>query len=107
MANKRVDLTEMDKLERMLQRAEVYYERTDSPGFFRHEGYLVNERHTIKGLDRKTGEQLWDVVCNLGSFGAEKGLLEYWDYTMEIGEDPRGYMTALAVFDLIYVKGFR
>lgn len=107
MADKRVDLTEMDKLENMLKRHEVYYERTDSPGFWRREGYLTHEKHQIRGLDREHGKELWDVVCNLGTFGAEDGLLEYWDCTMKNGEDPEGYMNALAVFDLIYAKGFR
>lgn len=107
MADKRVDLTEMNKLEEMLKQHEVYYERADSPGFWRREGYLTHEYHIIRGLDRKTGAKLWDVVCNLGSFGATEGLLEYWDCTMENGEDPEGYMNALAVFDLINAKGFR
>lgn len=107
MADKRVDLTEMNLLESMLQDRQIYYRRTDCNGFFRRDGCLTHEKHMIEGLDRETGKTLWDVVCNNGTFGAEEGLLEYWDCTMKEGEDPCGYMESIDVFRLIYRKGFR
>lgn len=68
----KVDLTELNKLETLLQKEGVRYQRIDDvgeviPGI----GYRVGEFHQII-----VPSEGWDVICHHGSYGAEQGLLE-------------------------------
>lgn len=106
--DERVDLYHMNSLEAWCIANDIYYERTDSAGYYYDElpEVLTGERHIIKGLDRETGETLWDCICQMGSFGANEGLLEYWDNQMQEGEDPEGYLTCRKATELIASRGY-
>ena len=87
---KRIDLTEFNKLEQMLKDARILYVREDSSNStpdFTWEFHQLRCPKDILG-----GEKwLWDVVCNTGSYGYEKGLLEIWGANMD---EPEGWLRA-------------
>lgn len=91
----KVDLTELNKLEEMLQRADVSYRRIDVmgeaiPGI----GYRVGEFHQIK-----VPSEDWDVICYHGSYGAEQGLLEAMGHRITGNNGVLGYLTAQEVME--------
>ena len=96
-------MTELDKLEEYLKTHNMFYTRTDEPGFESH-GKLVNQFHQITITNPG---YCWDVICHNGSYGYEQGLLEYAD---NIEADVIGNLTAEDVINLIntveYRRGF-
>ena len=81
----KLDLTEFDILEQMLQSADIKYEREDGGSAFLHEFHQL--RHPANYGDK----WLWDVICSTGSYGSERGLLEIWGKDID---DPIGWLTA-------------
>lgn len=82
---------ELDKLEKFLQENEYQYERIES------NGGIGEDRHQIKVFDEENGEELFDVICQRGSYGYEEGLLEAMGSIVnekEIGDRVEGYLTA-------------
>lgn len=84
------DLTELNKLESYLKAHGYEYRREDHNKI----GETCNgepvDFHQIKVY--KYGMEIWDVVCQCGSYGAEKGLLEGMGDIF--GFDVEGYLTA-------------
>ena len=78
-------MSELDILEEYLKKNGYEYERLD--------GHPEDDyaRHQI--IVYKDGERWWDVICQHGSYGYEKGLLEGWRGIFGDG-DPEGYLPA-------------
>ena len=96
---KLIDLKEFNKAAEMLRDQGIKYQREDS-GVVYSEGRIM-ERHVIKAVD-ENGEWIWDFVCSYGTYGSEQGLLEYWSKSLsDAGDDPRGWLTAEEVLQLI------
>ena len=90
-----VDLTELNRLEEMLQEAGVPYRRIDDIGeAILGIGYRVGEFHQIK-----VPSEGWDVICHHGSYGVEQGLLEAMGHKITGNNDVLGYLTAQDVMD--------
>lgn len=91
-----VDLEELNKLEEYLKRHEIAFERIDGYDYF------GIDRHQIcvpcVGEGRK-----WDVICQFGSYGVEKGLLEICGELVrpDCGNDVEGWLTAEDVISRI------
>ena len=93
MSKEKIDLTELDKLEMMLQDAGIEYEREDSSNG--RTGFLW-EFHQLRDPERTfENKWIWDVVCNTGSYGCELGLLELWGKDMN---HPEGWLMAEECF---------
>ena len=90
-----IDLSEFDKLERMLRDAGIKYEREDEEDGTPDYKW---EFHRLRHPEPYGEKWLWDVVCNSASYGHEKGLLEIWG--KDIAE-PEGWLTAEECFDKI------
>ena len=95
------DLTEMNKLEAYLKENGFKYERTDSDNTMdpmTTEWMSVNcgpdfepfDLHQIVVYDGAV--QIWDVICQRGSYGADQGLLE--GMGILFGPDVEGWLTA-------------
>ena len=93
----KIDTTEFDKAEAMLKERGIGYTREDDirelPG-----GFGSYERHQIVLLD-EFGNTIGDFVCSHGTYGADKGLLEYWG--KDHNQDPEGWLTAEEVVEKI------
>ena len=51
-------------------------------------------------MDAETGERVSDAICDWGSYGHEKGLIEVMGYPLcEIEDDVEGYLTADTVYE--------
>ena len=82
---------ELDKLEKFLQQNGYQYERIEQ------QGGIGEDRHQIKVFDEENGKELFDVICQRGSYGYEEGLLEAMGSIVnekEIGDRVEGYLTA-------------
>ncbi len=75
----KTDLTQLNKLEIYLREHNIAYDRIDKKGVFEetpHGKYVVQcEQHQII-VSPQDQEWKWSAVCQHGSFGYEKGLLE-------------------------------
>lgn len=92
----KVDLTELNKLETMLQQEDVQYQRIDNVGeVIPWIEYRVGEFHQIK-----VPSEGWDVICHHGSFGVEQGLLEARGHRITGNNDIVGYLTAQDVMNM-------
>ena len=108
------DLTEMDKLEAYLKEHYIAYERIDEedtcPEEYRpylkiqlkKHGYDYEpfDKHQIIVYD-KDGRRTWDVICQRGSYGAERGLLEGLG---DIFNEAEGYLTAAEIIQRIEIQ---
>ena len=108
------NLTEMDKLETYLKEHEIAYDRIDEEDTYpkKERIYLKIEmkkhgfeykpfdRHQIIVYD-KEGRRSWDVICQRGSFGAERGLLEGMG---DIFNEAEGYLTADEIIKRIEIQ---
>jgi len=88
-------MSELDKLEKYLKEKGYQYERIDEslmieyPDGTEHD----NGRHQI--IVYEEGERSWDVVCQYGSYGYEKGKLEGMGEKIVRGSDSvEGWLTA-------------
>lgn len=61
-------MVEMDKLEEYLIEHNLPYKRYDDE-------YGLHGRHQIF-VYGKMGQRLWDAICQVGSYGYSKGLIE-------------------------------
>lgn len=108
------DLREMDKLEAFLKENYIVYERIDEEdtwleearkamkAFYKKHGYEYEpmDRHQIIVFD-KDGRRTWDVICQRGSFGVEKGLLEGMG---DIFNEAEGWLTAAEIIERIKIQ---
>lgn len=85
-------MTEFNKLENYLRKANCPYERIDTNdyGLERHMIFVPNEK------DRE-----WDCICFPGSFGYKDGLLEIMGNIVEGEDDVEGFLTADQVIQKI------
>lgn len=83
-------LKELDKLEAYLKEKGYDYERIDE-----EKGYI--NKHQI--IVYKDGERSWDVICHMGSYGYEQGLLEAKGFDLIEHDDVEGSLTAQDVID--------
>lgn len=90
-----LDLTEFNKLEQVLKKAGILYERVDN---VQGTADFVFEFHQLRHPEEHGYKWLWDVICNTGSYGSEKGLLELWGKDIM---DPEGYLNAEECLDKI------
>ena len=93
----KLNLTELDKLERMLKDAGIKYERIDE-----EDGTPVYmwEFHQLRCPEMiLLGKKwLWYVICNTGSYGSQSGLLELWGRNIS---EPEGWLRAEECFEKI------
>lgn len=108
------NLNELDKLEAYLKEHYITYERFDEEDTYPEEckPYLKNQlkiygfdyealdRHQIIVYD-KDGRRTWDVICQRGSYGAERGLLEGLG---DIFNEAEGYLTAAEIIQRIEIQ---
>lgn len=89
-------LTEFNKIEELLKRAGIEYEREDNTlfgGAFDHH-QIHSPTYTAKWWDQIPG--WFSIIWQRGSFGEEEGLLEIW---CDSEEEPKGGLTAEECFD--------
>ena len=91
-------MTEMDKLEQYLIQHRIEHNRYDSDGKWDagHGLIIEMDRHQIC-VPEEGDRCKWDAICQHGSYGYEKGLLEiYGDLVdpKEDGDTVVGYLTA-------------
>ena len=108
------NLNEMDKLEAYLKEHDIAYERIDEEDTYPEEfrtylkiemkkrgfEYEPFDRHQIIVYD-KEGRRRWDVVCQRGTYGAERGLLEGMG---DIFNEVEGYLTASEIIKRIEIQ---
>ena len=93
---KKLNLTEFNKLEQLLKDAGIRYEREDSPEDDIFEHHQLRHPEPIgAGSDQRW---LWDVVISDMSYGRTVGLLEMWGKGMK---NPAGYQNAKMCLDMI------
>lgn len=96
-------MTELDKLQKYLEANKYSFIRHDNEENVLN-GYIISPglHQIVVYLDAECTEEnrLWDVICHRGSYGYEKGLLEYYDGKSE----PTGWLTAEDVIRLISNK---
>ena len=90
-----LDLTEFNKLERMLKDAGIKYARIDEES---GTPVFMWEFHQLRHPEPFGEKWLWDAVCNSASYGHEKGLLEIWGKDMA---EPEGWLRAEECFEKI------
>ena len=96
------DLTQLNKLERYLEENGIRYERFDREELIEQDNLRYElERHQIYVPSSEKAE--WDVICQRGSYGAEKGLLEIYGSIVRAnaGDSVEGYLTAEDVIERI------
>lgn len=85
-----IDLTELDKLEKLLRSSGYgHVIRRDDAGF-----------HQIF-VEKPDGTRMWDAICHFGSYGHEKGLLEVMGAPVvspDYEDSVEGWLTADEVF---------
>ena len=108
------NLTEMDKVEDYLKEHDIAYERFDEEDTYPEEGrtylkiemkkrgfeYEPFDRHQIIVYDEE-GRRSWDVICQKGSYGAERGLLEGMG---DIFNEAEGYLAADEIIKRIEIQ---
>ena len=98
-------MNELDKLEKMLSERDIEYERIDQEEmYYEFTDYGTGERikipsqmdrHEIFVPNRENCE--WDAICQKGSYGYAKGLLEIYGSIVneeEDGDSVVGWLTA-------------
>lgn len=92
MFSKKIDTSQLDKLQKLLDKKKIAYERIDlkeemfSGGAFSH--------HQLVCAD---GDKVWSVICSPISDGYEEGLLEFWT-----GKgDTEGWLSAEGALEMI------
>lgn len=85
------EMNELDRLEYMLKKNNIPYERIDEEG---NEMFPYLNRHQICVPSEK--DRKWDAICHYGSYGYKEGLLEiYGDIVVaEDGDSVVGFLTA-------------
>lgn len=88
----RVNFKELDKLQKMLDKAGILYGRYDWESEI--EGVVKFEQHHLYSEDEN---KYWSVICNTYSDGSDKGLLEFWQGCGDV----EGWLTAEGALKLI------
>ena len=101
------NLDHLNYLEKYLQVHGIKYERIDKEEIFDRERHIAqNERHQI--IVPCSGDDFqWDVICQKGSYGYDKGLLELYGNLVDEekdGDSVVGWLTAQDVIDRIEAK---
>lgn len=108
------DLTEIDRLEAYLKEHNIAYERIDEEDTYPEEfriylkikmkkrgfEYEPFDRHQII-VYNKEGRRSWDVVCQRGTLGAERGFLEGLG---DIFNEVEGHLTAAEIIQRIEIQ---
>ena len=98
--------TELDKLEDYLIDKRITYERFDEDEERDEIGRILKcDRHQICVPEDGEGCR-WDAICQRGSYGHERGLLEIYGELIveEDGDSVKGYLTADDVIKRIEAK---
>jgi hypothetical protein len=92
-------MSEMDKLEELLKENKIKYERyVEKCEYFLEK---ADSRNQIIVRDEKEPADIWiSCICQIGSYGVEKGLIEFYDFIHE----PTGYLTAEDALEMIKEK---
>lgn len=98
MCKRQVDkknMKELDKLEAWLKQNGIKYERIDEEEWW--------GRHQICVPCVDTEKREWDAICQHGSYGVEKGLLEIYGSIVrkDAGDSVEGWLTAKEVIQRI------
>ena len=86
-------LKELNELEKMLADEGIAYYREDVT----RNAFGFNF-HQLRADENPGDRWTWDVICHMGSYGYEQGLLEMWGKNMD---EPEGYLTAKECFERI------
>lgn len=92
-------MSELDKLETYLKEHGIRHKRIDKPAFIPMLDDGDVGRHQIAVYDEEGGIK-WDAICQFGSYGYEKGLLEIYGDIVE-GECVEGVIGWLTADDVI------
>lgn len=96
-------MTELDKLAKYLKENKIPFERYDCDEKYNEDDLMISlDRHQI--CVPQYGENCkWDAICQKGSYGYERGLLEiYGELVPDEDEDSViGFLTAEQVIDRI------
>ncbi len=98
----KIDLRELNKVERYLKENKIDYQRKDQYSFDEKRPYVEIHQLIVHGdHDRK-----WDVICHPGSYGYKEGLLEIMGNICRGNEENvegyiEGYLTAEEVIERI------
>ena len=89
-------MSELDKLECYLKEHGIWYKRIDEPAFIP----MIDDgdvgRHQIVVYGEESGIK-WDAICQFGSYGYKKGLLEIYGNIVDEEKDGDvvvGWLTA-------------
>lgn len=96
--------TELDKLEEYLISRRITFERIDEDAQFDEVNRIVIRyaRHQIcVPCAQEQGECRWDAICQPGSFGYEKGLLEIYGEIVDPQKDGDTVVGDLTAADVI------
>lgn len=97
-------MTEMEKLENYLKEHGYQYEKIIEEGFIEF-GVEIGFRNQI--VVYKDDKRDWDAICQPGSYGYEKGLLEVMGERVvreSDGDGVCGFLTAQEVIDRLEEK---
>lgn len=101
------DYTEFDKLVKMLDEAEIPYERDDDDpnhDYYKRTGIKPIRRIIYGGCPEKRVLCICSIICGHGTYGGDEGLLEIMGLLTpeeEEKDDVAGWLTAEDVFNRI------
>lgn len=90
-------MKEIYKLEEILKENNIKYERYIERNIYPQSDY--DSRNQIVIRNQKEPELKVSCVCHMGSYGVEKGLIEFYDFCHE----PIGYLTAKKAWKIIKI----
>ena len=93
--NKKIDLTELNKLEEYLKTHGCTYERVNQMEI---NGVRLQKNQLIV---YENGKRQWDAICHWGSYGHEDGLLEIMGSIVDFEEDGDSVVGWLTADDVI------
>ena len=98
-------MSELDILEKYLKDNNIPYQRYECHEGFDKDEYIFHlDRHQI--CVPTSNHRVWDVICQEGSLGYKKGLLEAWGEIVEIDDQVEGYLTAQDVIQRIKARKY-
>lgn len=93
-------MSELNKLARYLHEIKMPFSQYDCNKVYDEEGFIIKlDRHQICVPDQDT--PVWDVICQYGSYGYEKGLLEAYGAIVDYEEDSDSVVGNLTADDVI------
>lgn len=88
-------MKEIDKLAELLNKSGIDFERRIEKCHYHWEKADIQNQIVIQNQNKN---KKISCICNLGSYGVESGLIEFWDFSIL---DPVGYLNAKEAFELI------